>query len=481
MGSDEKTMTNAYDDVIIGAGHNSLVCAAYLSKGGYRVLVLEKEKQLGGSTKTLELTLPGFRHEALSGAFLSDTSIFSELKLESYGLKFLYPNKIYGSVFPDQRCLVCHSDINKTMKEFSKFSKKDGEAWQELYKYYLKMQDALGPIYSSSNPFSMRTLLTFYYKLRKKGFMEILKLMTMDSRSFVDEWFESEEAKSFVVSMTFHPDIAPETPGGAFFALFSNLSVQQYGMPLAVGGVQSLVNALVKLIKAHGGTFATNSEVTRILIEKGKAVGVELKDGKKIFAKKVIASVEPKQLFLRLVGENHLESDFVRKVKKYKYGLSALLVHIALDGPMMWKAKEIRGVPLIHVGPYVNDISKAANEALRGHLPSSPYMLVGNHTAIDPSLAPEGKHTLWIDVRTTPSKIKGDAANEISRSEWSEVKEEFADRCLAKLQEYVPLKNIILKRIVLSPQDIQNLNQNLVGGDTIAGTLSLYQFLLRPF
>jgi phytoene dehydrogenase-like protein len=189
-------------------------------------------------------------------------------------------------------------------------------------------------------------------------------------------------------------------------------------------------------------------------------------------------------LFGKLLCAEQLRGNFNDRVKKYRYGPGTMMVHIALSDLPGWRGGNgLRKYMYVHLAPYLGDMALAYVEATSGLLPASPMLVVGQPTAVDPSRAPEGKHVLWIMVRSLPAEVKGDARREIDGREWDDIKETYADRVIDKLAEYAPdIKGKILARTVLSPKDLEHSNPNLVGGDTVCGSHHLYQnYFMRPF
>ncbi len=198
----------------------------------------------------------------------------------------------------------------------------------------------------------------------------------------------------------------------------------------------------------------------------------------------MIANITPTLLFEHLLPHYPLSEPFRTQVKRYTYGPATMMVHLALSGRLHWVAgEELANFAYVHIGPYVDDLARTYTEALAGYLPSNPFLIVGQTSVVDPSRAPEGQHVLWIQVRALPSAIQGDAACEIFAQHWEEAKEPFADRVIQKLTTYAPnIQDLILARTVFSPQDLEDHNPNLAGGDSLAGSHHLFQnFIFRPF
>jgi phytoene dehydrogenase-like protein len=463
-----------FDDIIIGAGHNGLICATYLSKAGHKVAVFEKDSEIGGAIRTRELTLPGRKHEVLSGGhlrYLPLSPAFRELEMEKYGVRLVKFKKSFASAFPNGKCICLYGEnLKKTMEEIGKFSQKDAKSWENLYGFYLKMKPVLNKILFTPNPFSYGSLFWLYRKLKKKGLLDLFSFMLESPRTFLDEWFESEEAKSFLGASALHPAECLET-NGMFPGFIWAMPQQEDNASIVVGGASKLCDALRAYIQDHGGIIQTNTEIMRILIKDGKAVGVQTHDGKQVFAKRnVVANVEPKQLFLKLIGEEYLDKEFIRKVKGYHFAATTLMVHALLREPPKWDADDLKDSGTTHFGPYLKDMARAANEAINGQLPEKPFFMTDNNSLYDPTRVIGNEWILWMLVATVPYDVK-----------WESVGEEYADRCIDILEEYARVKDKIIKRIVITPPQIERMNPNLIKGDRDSGSFVGKQLFFRPF
>lgn len=228
----------------------------------------------------------------------------------------------------------------------------------------------------------------------------------------------------------------------------------------------------------------TQHPVEKVLVQNNRAAGVMLGNGKAIHAKKgVIGNITPTQLVTKLLDREVLPDTYVERFKKFRYGPGTMMIHLALDGPLEWNAGEaFNKFAYVHIGPYVEDVARTYADALNGDLPASPMLVVGQQTAFDPTRAPAGKHTLWIQVRALPARPKRDSLDEIQIGPWEQMKEAYADRVMKKLEQYASnLSSRVIARTVFSPRDLEIANPNLVGGDSISGSHHLDQhFLFRP-
>jgi phytoene dehydrogenase-like protein len=301
------------------------------------------------------------------------------------------------------------------------------------------------------------------------------------ARGWLETSYQSEEVQALWAPWVLHTGLTPESTYSGQMGRVIAFALEAAGAPVAKGGSGSVPNAFRKLIEEKGGKIRTGTDVVRILVKDGKAIGVETADGETIRAQSVIASVTPTQLYQRLLKQE----DAPESAGKYRYGRGNFQLHYALDGDPDWIAEGLQDVALIHLADGIDSVSKSANEAERGLLPETPTICVGQPHRLDPSRVPEGKGILWLQIPDAPRRIKGDAACEIDTGpDWTEaVREAFADRIEAILRRHIRnFDEIKLARRAYSPVDLNDLNINLVGGDPYGGSCSIDQFFIwRPF
>jgi len=480
----------AADAVVVGAGHNGLVAAILLARAGWRVTVLERADEPGGAIRTAEVTLPGFRHDlyAANLNLFMGSRFFAEHggDLFRHGFSVVAAEQPFGSVFPDGRFVGVSTDPDATRALLESVSAADARAWTELSAWFDAIAPHLFPLLGQPMPSLSAARLVWrgYRALGKEWPLDLLELTAQSSRAFVEGRFESPEVRALVAVWGMHLDFPPDVPGGALFAFLETFASAANGMALGVGGARSLIDALVALLESLGGEVVCGAEAERIVVEHGRAVGVDVRDGGRVTARRaVIANLTPAMLFGKLLAPEALPPSFRRKIGRYRYAPGTMMVHLALDDLPSWQAgDDVRRWSYVHVGPYLDDMGLAYQQAVAGLLPVQPTLVVGQPTAVDPSRAPEGKHILWVQARVLPGVVRGDAAGEIHETSWDLVKDAYADRILAILERYAPgLRDRVLARAVLSPLDIERGNPNLVGGDHLGGSMHPAQhFFLRP-
>ncbi len=472
-----------YDAIVIGSGHNGLVAGVYLARAGWRVLVLERAQYAGGAVRSEELTRPGLIHDvfATNMNLFRGSPVAAELgaELERAGLAYATSDHPFANVYPDGRALRVLADREATFAGLRAHDAADADGWEALDASYERLAPALFAIYGSR--LDARTLarraVELAPSLRGGRLAELARLALSSTRELGEAHLHSREARALLACWGMHLDFAPDTSGGALFPFLEAFTDMRTGISIARGGASRLVDALVTLLRDAGGELRCGADVARIDVRGDRVAGVALSGGERLAARRaVIANVTPTQLYGRLL-ERPLPAP-------YRYGPGTMMVHLALRGPIPWSAGEdLASFAYVHVAPYVDDLARTYAQACEGLLPDEPLLVVGQTSAVDGTRAPAGEHVVWVQVRALPARIRGDGAGEITEHEWAAAAEPYADRVLAKLERYAPgVGALVNARAVLSPDALEQRNPNLVGGDSLAGSMHLSQnFALRPF
>ena len=480
-------MSNDFDAVLIGAGHNTLACALQLAQKGWRVGVFEQAAVAGGAVKTGEYTLPGFRHDwaAMNLSLFAGSTFFKEnaAELAGHGAEFVPVSKPFASAFPDGRWCGVTTDPAATAAKIAEFSESDAKAWSDLTASF--EADAPHIFGLLGSPMNFRALAYFMFKtLRAKGVagtLDMARFLTQSPRQFLDQTFASPHVKAMLGAWGMHLDFAPDIAGGALFPYLEGMAGQAFGMALGKGGADTIITAVVAAITARGGVVECNAPVARILHDGTRAHGIELADGRKITASKaVIAGIAPRAL-PRLTGGT--TPAFDRNMTDFTHAPGTMMIHLALSGLPDWAAgNDLKSFAYIHLAPSLDQMARTYQHAQAGLLPDEPILVVGQPTTVDPSRAPDGKHTLWVQVRMAPGTIKGDAKGEIAATNWTDAAAPFAARALDILEAYAPgTRAKTLAQRIVSPAELESDNPNLVGGDQVCGSHHLAQnFLFRP-
>lgn len=481
---------DTYDAVIIGAGHNGLAAGVVLAEAGWSVAVLERNAEPGGAVRTEEVTVPGFRHDLMAmNLNLFAGSVFFErygTRLRDEGFELVPTTNPVCSVFPGGGHVAISTDLEETIASISTHSAPDADAYRRMFERFVATAPHLFPLLGVPMPSwaALRALMRGLRELGRGWPLELGRLALQSSRELTGDHFQSGEVAALFATWGMHLDFPPDVPGGALFPYLETMAAQANGMVLGKGGAASMIDGLTGLLRSLGGELRYEAEVDGVVVEGGAATGVTVA-GERIGAERaVIANVVPSILFERLVPDDPSTADIRDRSRRYRYAPGTLMVHLAMSHLPDWQAGPSAGrSAYVHVGGYMDDMSRAYADAVAGLLPRRPTLVVGQPTTVDPSRAPDGRHVLWVQVRMVPSSIGADAAGEIAATDWEEAKEPFADRVMSILDEHAPgIGSKVLARHVMSPDDLEAVNPNLVGGDQLSGSHHPMQFFMfRPF
>jgi len=479
---------NKYDAIIIGGGHNGLTAAAYLSKAGKKVLVLEKRYILGGAAVTEEI-FPGFKFSVCSYVVsLLKSNIIRELQLPKFGLELLPLESTFTPLDGDY--LLRTSDCDETYRQISRHSPKDAEAYMRFAPLMGQVGMSVRPILETIAPnpqkpsfydlLSIKKLFKHFNSLDSKQFEYLCKLMTMSSADFLDEWFEYEPLKAtMAASGIIGTFMGPKSPGSAYVMLHHYMgeidgAFRAWGFQR--GGTGEVSMAIARAAEYYGATIKTEITVKQVIVKNKKAVGVYLENGDEYQADTIISSLDPKLTFLKLINRKDLPDDFVKDIKNFCIRGSSGKVNLALDSLPNFTSLPGDGPHLsgaISISPNYNYLEKAFDDAKYGNFSQKPYMDIILPSVLDPDMAPPGKHVMSCFVQYAPYNIKGG---------WDEHKKlAFGDAVIDTISEYAPnIKDIILDRQILTPKDLEE-TFSLTQGNIFHGELTLQQlFSLRP-
>jgi phytoene dehydrogenase-like protein len=482
-------MTQKYDVIVIGGGHNGLVNAAYLARAGKRVLVLERRYVLGGAAVTEEV-FPGFKFSVCSYVVsLLRPEIIRELDLPRHGLEILPLDGTFTPM-PSGDYLWRVNDHAKTRREIARHSKLDAEAYDEYGKAMVEMAHFVKPVMNmtppdpaSLNPKGLMELLTMgrrFQKLSAEDKYNQVQLMTMSAVDFLDQWFETDVLKATMsASGIIGTFLGVRSPGTAYVLLHHYMgeidgAFRSWG--LSRGGTGAISESIAAAAREAGAEIRTEAPIAKIILKNGEAKGVVLENGDEIYADIVSSSVDPRLTFMKMVGEEHLPEDFVDDIKRYKFRGSSGKVNLALDALPNFKAMPGPGPHLrgaVSISPSVEYMERAYDDAKYGSFSRRPYIDMVIPTLTDPSVAPPGKHVMSCFVQYAPYNLK--------EGNWDEKREEFGDTVIDTIAEHAPnIKDIILHRQVLTPLDLER-EFGLSEGNIFQGELTLEQlFFLRP-
>jgi phytoene dehydrogenase-like protein len=424
--------------LVIGSGPNGLAAAITMARAGRRVTVFEAERQPGGAARTMELTLPGFKHDFGSAVFplAASSPFFAALPLKHYGLHWIQGSAPLVHPLDDGSAVVLERDLAQAAKALGR----DGSAWHSL----------LGPIVEHWPQFAVDALAPpmriphhplLMAQFALAGFQPALRLA-------IDR-FISSRTHALFAGLAAHSFLALDQPLSSAIALVIGAAAHLAGWPIAQGGAQTITDALIAQLLDLGGEIMTGRRIGSL--DEIDADGAP-----------VLCDVTPRQL-LAIAG-NRLRPGFASRLRKFRYGPGAFKIDYALSDPIPWRATECRRAITVHLGGTMGEIAASEYASTHGSISEKPFVIVVQPSLFDSTRAPEGKHTAWAYCHVP----NGSTVDMTSRIE-------------DQLERFAPgFRDCVLARRVLPPAALESMNANLVGGDINGGELSISQFLFRP-
>lgn len=485
-------MSQLYDLIIIGGGHNGLVTAAYVARAGVKVLVLERREVLGGACVTEELW-PGFK--VSTAAYVNSLlrpEIIRDLELKRHGFKMLPRNPSSFTPFPDGQSLLLGPNKAQTHKEVSKFSAKDAEALPKYERMLERVAAFIEPTLTRTppNPWSFRPRNLMQLARLGLGFARLgtdgqkaVEILTGAATPILDRWFESEQLKVTLATDAIIGAMASPSMPGTAYVLFHHVMGECDGIRgvwgYVRGGMGGISSAIASSARESGAEIRTSAEVSRVLVKGGQAAGVALKDGTEIRARRVASGADAHVTFLKLMDAADLPPEFVEAVRNIDYSSASLKINISLSELPDFKAvpgteagPQHRGT--IHISPTMEYIERAYDNAKYGCPSDYPIIEATIPSALDDSLAPQGKHVMSMFTQYFPYKLAPGLSLQ-------EEKEKYAERCFDLMNEYAPnFRRSVIGRQVLSPVDLER-RFGLTGGNIMQGAMSLSSLsFMRP-
>ncbi len=478
-----------YDAIIIGAGHNGLVTAAFLAKSGKKVLVLERRDVLGGATATEEI-FPGFKfntgaHDA--GLFLPE--IVKKLDLQQYGLEFIESPAAACALQPDGPALTLWQDIKKSQEEIARFSKTDAVKFPQFCQHLEQMTKVLADIRTSTPPHvkggDVSGLLPWLKsglqlkRLGKQDMMAFMRALPMSVRRFLDEWFENEILKGVIGASGVTGSMQGPMAEGTTFTMLNNTIGASGGFKASKfvrGGMGQLSEALAKAAKQHGAEIRTGVEVKQIVINEYKTKSILLANGDELSARAIISNADPRRTFFDLVGAPNLGPQFNRMVNNIRFRGTTAKMNLALSSLPTFKGVSNPESQLsghIIICPNLEYLERAYDDAKYGIFAKQPYLDIVIPTVLDSSLAPEGQHVMSITMQYAPYRLQS--------GDWDEQREKLAETIIKTISKHAPdFKNLILHQHLLVPLDLER-DYGLTEGSIYHGQMGLDQLLfMRP-
>lgn len=425
-----------YDAVVVGAGPNGLVAAATLGAAGRRVLLLEAATDVGGGSRSRQLTLPGFVHDVCSAIhpLAIASPAMRSLPLAEHGLEWIHPDAPLAHPLDDGRTALLERDVGATASGLGR----DGRAYRRLLEPFVDSGEHL--IDALMSPLDVPPRHPFL--LARYGAVGVRSATSVGRR------FETDEAAALFSGLAGHAMLSLQAPITAGFALFLGVLAHSVGWPMAKGGSAAIGNALAAVVDANGGTIVCDHPVT------------SLRDLPP--ARATLLDLTPRQVLA--LDDGRLPARYRRTLRRFRYGPGVFKVDWALDGPTPWTNPEVARAATVHVGGTAAEVAAAELEVQRGHHPERPFTLFAQPSLFDPTRAPDGKHTAWAYCHV-PSGSTVDMTDAIE----------------AQVERFAPeFRDRVIGRHTMGPAAMEAHDANYIGGDINGGVDDLRQFFGRP-
>jgi phytoene dehydrogenase-like protein len=484
-----------YDAVVIGAGHNGLVAAAYLARGGLRTLVLERSDRVGGAATTTEIE-PGVRIPAVAHTVGGlRPSIVRDLHLRDHGLEPIAPQARVFAPQPDGESLTLWGDAERTARELAKRSPAEADAFTKFDSMVRSLASFMAYVNVTTPPdlkspglrgaFTGARLARAFRALGKRGGRELLRVLPMAVADFVGEAFESDALRAAVAFRGVRYTAMGPWSAGTTAVLLSDSTAPGSGAAgqatLARGGPGALANALASSAQAFGAEIRTSAAVASVTSKNGRVTGVALADGREITAAVVISGADPKRTLLGLVDPEALGPWLVWRSGNVRLPGTVSKVNLVLSGVPRFGAGDT-GADVAHderlrgrivMAPGIDALERAFDASKYGRMSDEPVLEATLPTLVDPTLAPEGIHVMSVLVQYTPYRLR--------EGTWDGEREGLGDLVLKTLEIYAPgISSLVTARHVLTPVDLER-EYGLTEGHPLHGELALDQFFAwRP-
>ena len=466
-------MPTTTDAVIIGAGHNGLVAANLLADAGWSVTVLEASDHAGGAIHSAEITAPGFVNDMCSAfyPFAAASPIIGNLHLEDDGLHWRHAPHVLAHVFRDDTAAILDRDPRATAASVEEFAAGDGDRWMgEVAAWNRIGGDVIDALFTPFPP--VRASARLARTLGTADLLRLARTMMLPARRMTQELFHGDGARLLLAGCAQHTDLSPDQAGSGIFGWLMAMVAQTDGFPVPDGGAARLAAALVHRLQRAGGEIVHGATAARVLVHRGRALGVVAADGRGFKARRaVLADVAAPLLYRDLLDPDVLPSRLVADLENFSWDNATVKVDWALSGKVPWRNPQIGQAGTVHLDGGLEELSTYATEMANQRIPARPFILAGQMTTADPSRSPAGTEAMWAYTHLPWRKTW--AADEIAA---------YAQRIEDIIEEHAPgFRHLILARAVQGPDDLAMSNPSLVGGAIGGGTSAIHQELFfRP-
>ena len=481
-----------FDAVIVGGGHNGLVCSYYLAKAGLKVKILERRNIVGGAAVTEEFH-PGFKNSTASYTVsLLNPDVIKDMHLKENGLEII--KRPISNFLPvnDKDYIKVGGSLEETQKEFRKFSNHDANVLPEYYRRIENVADVLRDL-TTKTPLNLKggylniakTVFDLVPIARKTNELQedLFNLFTKSAKDFLDSWFENNHIKAcFGFDSIVGNYASPETPGSAYVLLhhvFGEIDGEKGAWGHALGGMGSITQIMRTVCEEIGVDISTNASVKNVIVEDNVAKGVILDNGSKIMSNKVISNLNPKLLFTNLINHDDVDKEYLRKILNYKCGSGTFRMNVALSELPNFNCLPGKEIADHHksgiiIAPTLAYMDEAFTDAKKYGWSKNPIVEMLIPSTVDQSLAPEGKHVASLFCQQFAPKLP-------MNKSWHDEKTNAAETIIDTVNKYAPnFKKSIIGSSILSPLDLEE-KLGLLGGDIMHGVMTLDQmWAARP-
>lgn len=426
-----------YDAVVIGSGPNGLAAAITLAEAQHSVLLMEAAGDIGGGTRTRQLTKPGFLHDVCSAVHPLGvcSPFFKNMPLEQYGLQWIHPEASVVHALEPERPVVLYPDMEKTVAGLGA----DGESYRKLLAPFLESPEALiRQILQPFNPFPKSPILMARFGLRGMA----------SAHSLANRWFQEDAAKGLFAGMAAHSVLPLEQSFTAAVGLMFLVMGHLLSWPIPRGGSQEIAHAMARYFQSLGGEIVINRPIRSL---------ADLPS-----ARAWLFDTTPRAL--SQITDNVFSASYHKKLNKFRYGPGVFKLDLALDRPIPWQHTEYNTAATVHIGGTFEEVADSERAAWQGRAPHRPFVLVSQQSLFDDSRAPSGQHTCWAYCHV-PAGYTGDAE----------------DAVLGQIERFAPgFRDTIIGQHVMNPAAMERHNPNYIGGDITGGVMDIWQLFARP-